>query len=83
MTFIITEPCMDMKDRSCTEVCPVDCIHEHDDWETLLIDPSVCIDCELCVRVCPVQAIYAENAVPRRWHEWIARNYEAFGLDAP
>ena len=26
MTYIITEPCIDTKDRSCIEVCPVDCI---------------------------------------------------------
>ena len=28
MTCIITEPCIDIKDRSCVDVCrPVDCIH--------------------------------------------------------
>ena len=28
MTYIIAEPCIDIKDRSCVDVCPVDCIHE-------------------------------------------------------
>ncbi len=79
MTYIITEPCMDSKDRACTEVCPVDCIHDGEGWETLLIDPGACIDCGLCVDVCPVQAIYAEEAVPERWRQWIDRNYSAFG----
>ena len=30
MTYIIAEPCIDIKDRSCVDVCPVDCIHESD-----------------------------------------------------
>ena len=28
MTYIIAEPCIDIKDRSCVDLCPVDCIHE-------------------------------------------------------
>ena len=28
VTYIIAEPCIDIKDRSCVDVCPVDCIHE-------------------------------------------------------
>ena len=28
MTYIIAEPCIDLKDKSCIDVCPVDCIHE-------------------------------------------------------
>ena len=27
MTYIIAEPCIDIKDLSCVDVCPVDCIH--------------------------------------------------------
>ena len=26
MTYVIAEPCIDIKDRSCVDVCPVDCI---------------------------------------------------------
>ena len=29
MTYIIAEPCINVKDRACVEVCPVDCIYEH------------------------------------------------------
>ena len=29
MTYIIAEPCIGTKDRSCVEVCPVDCIYEY------------------------------------------------------
>ena len=31
MTYVITEPCIDVKDKSCVEVCPVDCIHFDED----------------------------------------------------
>jgi NAD-dependent dihydropyrimidine dehydrogenase PreA subunit len=27
MTYVIADPCIDVKDLSCIEVCPVDCIH--------------------------------------------------------
>ena len=43
MTYIIAEPCIDIKDKSCLDVCPVDCIHEAD--RILIIDPEECIDC--------------------------------------
>jgi NAD-dependent dihydropyrimidine dehydrogenase PreA subunit len=28
LTYILAEPCIDIKDRSCVDVCPIDCIHE-------------------------------------------------------
>jgi NAD-dependent dihydropyrimidine dehydrogenase PreA subunit len=43
VTYIIAEPCIDIKDRSCVDVCPVDCIHEA--ARILVIDPEECIDC--------------------------------------
>jgi NAD-dependent dihydropyrimidine dehydrogenase PreA subunit len=43
VTYIIAEPCIDIKDKSCVDVCPVDCIHEFD--RILIIDPDECIDC--------------------------------------
>jgi NAD-dependent dihydropyrimidine dehydrogenase PreA subunit len=43
VTYIIAEPCIDIKDRSCVDVCPVDCIHEFE--RILVIDPEECIDC--------------------------------------
>src|SRR5207253_4129205 len=42
-TYIIVEPCIDIKDLSCVDVCPVDCIHQAD--RILVIDPEECIDC--------------------------------------
>jgi NAD-dependent dihydropyrimidine dehydrogenase PreA subunit len=43
VTYIIAEPCIDIKDKSCVDVCPVDCIHEA--ARILVIDPEECIDC--------------------------------------
>ena len=30
MTYIIAEPCVDVRDRACVDVCPVDCFYEID-----------------------------------------------------
>ena len=73
MTYIITEPCIDTKDRSCVEVCPVDCIHEVD--RMLVIDAEECIDCGACEPECPVEAIFPEDAVPVKWEPFIKINY--------
>ena len=73
MTYIISEPCIDVKDRSCVEVCPVDCIHEGD--RMLVIDPEECIDCGACEPECPVEAISPEDAVPDEWEPFIRINY--------
>ena len=65
MTYVITEPCIGLKDRSCVDVCPVDCIHDDGDDDFLLyIDPDECIDCGACEPACPVTAIFAEDDVP-------------------
>jgi len=65
VTYVITSPCIGTKDKSCVEVCPVDCIHEDGDIDKMLyIDPNECIDCGACEPACPVTAIFAEDDVP-------------------
>ncbi len=65
MTYVITDPCIDLLDISCVEVCPVDCIHYEEGTDRkLYIDPDECIDCGACEPACPVSAIYAEDDVP-------------------
>ena len=78
MTYIITEPCIGVKDASCLEVCPVDCIHTTDEAEMNNIDPVECIDCSYCESVCPVNAIFDEFVVPSKWREYIRKNREFF-----
>ena len=40
MTYIIAEPCIDIKDRSCVDVCPVEAIFPEDalpdKWEAFV-----------------------------------------------
>ena len=65
MTFVITQACIEVRDQSCVEVCPVDCIHfEEGEDRMLYIEPVTCIDCGACEPACPVDAIYDEGDVP-------------------
>ena len=83
MTYIIAEPCIDVKDKACVEVCPVDCIHGKDEDKMLFINPEECIDCGACEPACPVQAIFPEEEVPEKWKPFIGQNYEYFGQAPP
>ncbi len=65
MTYIIAETCIDVIDRGCVDVCPVDCIYEGADQ--LYIHPDECIDCGACDPECPVTAIFPEEDVPEEW----------------
>ena len=76
MAYTISEPCIDVKDKSCIEECPVDCIYEGD--RMLYIQPDECVDCGACEPVCPVEAIFYEDDVPARWKEFTAANAASF-----
>ena len=78
MAYIITEPCIGVKDASCVAVCPVDCIHATEEDEMYYIDPDECIDCGACEPECPVEAIFPEDALPEKWEPFIRVNY-AYG----
>ncbi len=75
MTFVITQPCIDVQDQSCVEVCPVDCIHYDEASDRMLyIEPEVCIDCGACEPACPVSAIFAEADVPEDQEHFLEIN---------
>src|SRR2546429_4256244 len=76
MTYVITEPCVDVKDKTCLEECPVDCIYEGE--RALYIQPDECVDCGACEPVCPVEAIFYEDDVPAEWQGYIQVNAEFF-----
>ena len=78
MTYIITDPCIGVKDGTCVDVCPVDCIHTTDEDDMYFIEPPECIDCGACEPVCPVTAIFHEYSVPVKWNASIAKNYNYF-----
>src|SRR5699024_3947807 len=72
ITYVIALPCVDVKDRSCVDECPVDCIYEGN-W-MLYIQPDECVDCGACEPVCPVEAIYYEVDTPDQWAEYYQAN---------
>ncbi len=76
VTYVIAEPCVDVKDKSCIEECPVDCIYEGS--RMLYIQPDECVDCGACEPVCPVEAIYYEDDVPAQWNQFGKINTEFF-----
>ena len=63
MTHVVTEACINCKYTDCVDVCPVDCFLEGPNF--LTIDPDECIDCAVCIPECPVNAIYAEEDLPK------------------
>ena len=84
MTYVITQPCIGVKDGSCVDVCPVECIHpaagevDYDQHEQLYINPDECIDCGACEPACPVTAIFEENAVPQEWQDYLKINADYY-----
>ena len=80
MAYVIVEPCINVKDKACVEVCPVDCIYEGP--EQLFIHPDECIDCGACEPVCPVKAIFTDDETPEQWKHFIELNRQFF-VDNP
>ncbi|MBX6752809.1 indolepyruvate ferredoxin oxidoreductase subunit alpha [Thermorudis peleae] len=78
MTYVIAEPCIGVKDASCVEVCPVDCIHSDDEADQYFINPNECIDCGVCAEVCPVEAIFFEEDLPEKWAHYLVKNREYY-----
>ena len=90
MTYVIAEPCIGTKDRSCVEVCPVDCFYNNPDPELnkkvgveprtsgdigmLVINPDECIHCGACEPECPTDAIFEDDDVPAKWSDYIELN---------
>ncbi|WP_369236285.1 ferredoxin [Streptomyces sp. R21] len=78
MTYVIAQPCVDLKDKACIDECPVDCIYEGP--RKLYINPDECVDCGACEPVCPVEAIFYEDAVPSEWSGYTTADREVFAL---
>lgn len=84
MAYVITDLCIGVKDASCLDVCPVDCIQPDrgdpafEEAQQLYIDPSICIDCNICAITCPVGAIFREDEVLAQAFAAVARNADYF-----
>ncbi len=76
MTYVITDACVDIKDKSCMEECPVDCIYEGN--RMLYINPEECIDCGACEPACPTDAIYFDIDLPSDKKKFEQINKEFF-----
>ena len=90
MAYVVTKPCLGTMDRSCVEVCPVDCFYKisnrkyndlfksgptkEGDYGMLMIHPDQCINCGACETECPVEAIYEDTGVPSDMKEFVKYN---------
>ena len=81
MSYVIAQPCVDHNDRSCIEVCPVDCITAESGIDRkLYVDPDSCIDCGACADACPNAAIFRSDELPAAWSSF-ARVYATWYRD--
>ena len=76
MTYVVTSPCIDVKDQSCIPVCPVDCIYEG--GRMMYIHPDECIECGACEAACPVSAIWYSEDLTADGDEFLAANASFF-----
>ncbi|MHC3474207.1 ferredoxin [Streptomyces sp. 7R007] len=74
MTYVIAQPCVDIKDKACVEECPVDCIYEGP--RKMYINPDECVDCGACESACPMEAIFFEEDLPQEWSAFRAADTE-------
>jgi NAD-dependent dihydropyrimidine dehydrogenase PreA subunit len=86
VTYVIAQPCVDLKDRACVDECPVDCIYEGK--RMLYIHPDECVDCGACEPVCPVEAISQDRRVDPDDQQFVEDNRAFFtevlpGRDEP
>ncbi|MFT4262588.1 MAG: ferredoxin family protein [Nocardioides sp.] len=82
MTFVVTSACVDIQDKSCTKVCPADCIYEG--GRMMYINPDQCIDCGACEEVCPTSAIRYESDLAGDDAIFLELNEQFFeGMDKP
>lgn len=84
LVYVIADPCIGVKDLTCTSVCPPNCIHPGRGESRfpavlqLFIDPHECIGCARCVSVCPVGAIFERTLLPEKWRQAAAVNARFF-----
>ena len=81
MTHVVTEACINCKYTDCVDVCPVDAFREGKNM--LVINPDECIDCAVCIPECPVNAIFAEEDLPKDQLHMTALNAELAQLGWP
>ncbi len=81
MTYVIGKACVDVTEKSCVRVCPVDCIYEG--ARALYIHPDECVDCGACRLECRVGAIHWEDDLPEDEQQHRADNAAFFSETLP
>jgi NAD-dependent dihydropyrimidine dehydrogenase PreA subunit len=82
VTFVVTQACVDVKDKSCVEVCPAECIYEG--GRMMYIHPDQCIDCGACQEVCPTAAIAYDMELTPENEPFLGFNERFFdAVDSP
>lgn len=81
MTYVIGSPCIDVLDRACMDVCPVDCIYVG--ARKSYINPAECIDCGACEVECPETAIVSDRAARKSDNPHLADSRAFFELPLP
>jgi ferredoxin len=77
MPYVITDACIDVKDKTCLDACPVDCIYEG--GRTLYIQPEECIDAGCARRCVRWRQSTPDDRLPEELKPWLAVNAEFFG----
>ena len=86
MAYVVTEPCIGNKCRTCREVCPADAFYDNNDkalndkvgrppakegdYGMLFINPNDCLHCGACESECPNEAIFDDGSVPAEFAEY-------------
>ena len=81
MTYVIGSACVDVKDKSCVQECPADCIYEG--ARSLYINPNECVECAACEFICKVDAIYFEDDLPEDQKQFLEDNARFFTEPLP
>jgi NAD-dependent dihydropyrimidine dehydrogenase PreA subunit len=81
MTYVIGSACVDVKDMSCVQECPVDCIYEGE--RSLYINPEECVDCGACKLICKVDAISYETDLSEGEFAHLKDNADFFSVTLP
>ena len=74
--YIVTGACIDVLDRSCIKVCPVDCIYEG--GRMMYVNVDECVNCGACEPACPFEAIYFEDDLPDELQVFSEANRDFF-----
>ncbi len=49
--------CQQCEEPSCANICPVEAISRAEDTGAVVVDPDLCVGCQMCVVACPFGAI--------------------------